>query len=86
MDEDAGFAYVATHQQNTIERIALEPRMRQNMAGEPPDPDMIGPTAGAWGRDVGAGRVAYFSTDGSIKNPFSGVVRESKFPVVCCLP
>jgi hypothetical protein len=92
IDEDAGFAYVATHRQNTIERIALESGMRQNVAGEPLNQDMIGPTAGAWGRDVGdTGRVAYFSTDGGIKNPLSGVVRESKvlrveFPVVCCLP
>jgi hypothetical protein len=89
IDEDAGLAYVATHRQNTIERITLESGVRQNVAGEPLNLDMIGPTAGAWGRDTGdAGRVAYFSTDGGIKNPLSGVVRESKvlrveFPVVC---
>ena len=65
--------------QLTIERTALESGVRQNVAGEPLNLDMIGPTAGAWLRDVGdAGRVAYFSTDGGIKNPLSGVVRESK--------
>jgi hypothetical protein len=32
IDEDADFAYVATHRQNTIERIALESGVRQNVA------------------------------------------------------
>jgi hypothetical protein len=79
VDEEGGFAYVTTHRQNTIERIALETGVRQNSAGEPLHLDLIGPTAGSWGRDKGdAGRVAYFSTDGGIKNPLDGVVRESK--------
>jgi hypothetical protein len=92
IDEDAGLAYGATHRQNAIERIALESGVWQNVAGEPLSLDMIGPTAGAWGRGVGkAGKVAYFSADGGIKNLLSGVVRESKvlrveFPAVCCLP
>ena len=92
IDEDAGLAYMATHQQITIKRIALESGVRQNVAGEPMNLNMVGPTAGARGRGVGdAGRVAYFSTDGSIKNSLSGVVMESKvlrreFPAICCLP
>jgi hypothetical protein len=79
LDEDAGVAYVTTHRQNTIEIISLNTGIRHTVAREPINPDMIGPTAGSWGRDKGdAGRVAYFSTDGGIKNPLGGVVRESK--------
>ena len=79
LDEEGGVAYVTTHRQNTIERISLKTGVRQNVAGDPLNLDLIGPTAGSWGRDEGnAGRVAYFSTDGGIKNPLDGVVRESR--------
>jgi hypothetical protein len=53
IDEDADYAYVSTHRQNTIERIALESGVRQNVAREPLNLDMIGLTAGAWGRNTG---------------------------------
>jgi hypothetical protein len=52
VDEDAGFAYVATHQQNTIERITLESGVRRSVAGEPPNLDMIG-SAGSRRRQSG---------------------------------
>jgi hypothetical protein len=92
IDEDAGLAYVAAHEQNTIERIALESGVRQNVAGEPLNPDMIGPTAGAWGSRHRRGRQSGIFFDRRWhQSPFSGVVREPKvlrveFPAVCCLP
>ncbi|KAH6722581.1 hypothetical protein BKA61DRAFT_178949 [Leptodontidium sp. MPI-SDFR-AT-0119] len=79
VDEEAGVAYVTTHRQNTIERISLHDGARLNCIGEPFHIDMIGPTAGSWGRGPNeAGKVAYFSTDGGIKNPHDGVVKHSK--------
>jgi hypothetical protein len=79
LDEEAGFAYVTTHQQNTIERIILETGVGENVVGEPLNLDVIGPTAGSWSREQGdTGRVAYFLTDGGTKNPLNGVARESK--------
>ncbi|KAH7408840.1 hypothetical protein BKA64DRAFT_571470 [Cadophora sp. MPI-SDFR-AT-0126] len=79
VDEEASFAYVTTHRQNTIERISLNDGARVNCVGEPFHVNMIGPTAGAWGRGPNeAGKVAYFSTDGGIKNPHDGVVKHSK--------
>ena len=79
IDDEGRFAYVTTHRQNTIERICLETGMRSCIAGNPIHLDLIGPTAGSWSRRPGeVGKVAYFSTDGGIKNPLDGVVRESK--------
>lgn len=74
IDENAGVAYVATHRQNTIDRISLEPSLntgaRHSVAGDPFDPDLIGPTNGVWGRAPGDyGRLAYFLTDGGTKAP-----------------
>lgn len=79
LDEDAGCAYVTTHRQNTIERIDLTTGARKNMAGDPTNLNLIGPTAGSWSRRPGDyGKVAYFTSDGGIKRPFDGVVREAK--------
>ena len=74
IDEDRGVAYLATHRQNTIDRVALEPSQngdnRRSVAGEPFTEQLIGPTVGAWGRSPGDyGRVAYFMTDGGTKTP-----------------
>ena len=70
LDEEAGFAYVTTHRQNTIDRIILETGVRENVVEEPLNLDVIGPTAGSWSRERGdTGRVAYFLTDGVTKNP-----------------
>lgn len=89
IDEEGGIAYVATHRQNTIESVSLGTGVVANVAGDPLNLDLIGPTAGSWGRGMGhAGRVAYFTTDGGIKNPLGGVVREAmvlrvEFPSTC---
>jgi hypothetical protein len=89
LDEDAGFAYVTTHRQNTVERIDLKNGSRVNMAGELLNMELVGPTAGFWGRDKGDfGKVAYFCTDGRIKGPVNGIIREARvvrvtFPPVC---
>ena len=74
IDEDAGVAYLATHRQNTIDRVSLDPgqngAIRQTVVGDPPTEQLIGPTAGVWGRRPGEeGRVAYFMTDGGTKSP-----------------
>jgi len=75
LDEEAGFAYVTTHRQNTIERIDLKNGARANMAGEPLDLELVGPTAGSWGRDKGDfGKVAYFCTGGGIKAAVDGII------------
>lgn len=52
IDEDAGLAYVATHQQNTIERITLESGVRQSVTGELLNLVMIG-SAGSRRRQSG---------------------------------
>lgn len=84
IDENAGVAYVATHRQNTIDRVSLEPGensdVRHSIAGDPFTEKLIGPTAGRWGRAPGDyGRVAYFQTDGGTKSPpRDGIVRPAK--------
>jgi hypothetical protein len=81
IDDNAGVAYVATHRQNTIDRVALEPsensNVRHSVAGDPFTEQLIGPTNGRWGRGPGDyGRVAYFLTDGGTKSPPpDGIVR-----------
>jgi hypothetical protein len=78
IDEEAGIAYVTTHRQNTIERVSLDTGSTVNVAGDPLNLDLIGPTAGSWARGRGdTGQVAYFITDGGIKNPLHGVVMEA---------
>ncbi len=74
IDENAGVAYLATHRQNTIDRVSLQPSengyVRHSVAGEPFTEQLIGPIAGAWGRGPEEyGRVAYFLTDGGTKSP-----------------
>jgi hypothetical protein len=83
IDENTGVAYVATHRQNSIDRVALEPSknsdVRHSVAGNPFTEQLIGPTKGAWGRGAGEyGRVAYFLTDGGTKSPpADGIVQPS---------
>jgi hypothetical protein len=74
LDEDAGFAYLATHRQNTIDRVSLQPSentyIRHSVAGKPFTLQLIGPTNGKWGRSPGEhGRTAYYLTDGGTKSP-----------------
>ncbi len=74
LDEEAGVAYVATHRENTIDRIFLDPpknsTFRCSLAGSPFDERLIGPASGAWLRGAGDyGRRAYFVTDGGTTSP-----------------
>ena len=84
IDENAGVAYVATHRQNSIDRVSLDPRenskVRHSVASDPFTEQLIGPTNGRWRRGPGEyGRVAYFLTDGGTKSPPpDGVVRPAK--------
>jgi hypothetical protein len=77
VDEDAGFAYLTTHRQNTLDRLSLEPAENNGkticIAGDPFDPRLIGPSAGHWGRQPGEyGRLAFFTTDGGTASPPAG--------------
>jgi hypothetical protein len=72
LDENAGVAYLTTHQQNTIERVPLQAggNARQIVAGEPFDEQLVGPSSAAWGRCPGDyGRIAYVTTDGGLAAP-----------------
>ena len=84
IDEEAGHAYVATHRQNGIDRVSLEPGPnnsgRVSIVGDPFTDEVIGTTSGGWGRKPGEyGRVAYFMADGGNKSPPpDGIVRPAK--------
>ncbi len=84
IEENGGVAYATTHRENTIDRVSLEPignsNGRQSVAGDPFTEELIGPSAGDWGRELGErGRVAYFLTDGGTKAPIAdGIVRPAK--------
>ncbi len=85
IDEDAGVAYLATHRQNTIDRVALDPAgnrgfLRNSVAGDPFTDQLIGPSSGAWGKGPGEyGRCAYFLTDGGTTSPPpTGIVLPAK--------
>jgi len=74
IDEDAQVLYLATHRQNTIDRVSMDPGdnsgFTQSVAGDPFDAELIGPSGGVWGRGPGEyGRVAYFITDGGTASP-----------------
>jgi hypothetical protein len=81
LDEDAGVAYLTTHQQNTIERVPLRAGgARQIVAGEPFDEQLVGPSSAAWGRRPGDyGRIAYVTTDGGlVAPPTDDIVRPAR--------
>src|SRR5262249_41295607 len=74
IDQDAGFAYLASHPLNTIDRLALEPSENGSeilsIAGNPFNDELIGPSAGHWGRGRDEyGRVAFVTTDGGTASP-----------------
>jgi hypothetical protein len=74
IDDKLGAAYIATHRQNTIDRVSLEPSensyVRHSIVGRPFTLQLIGPTNGKWGRRNGEyGRIAYYLTDGGTKAP-----------------
>ena len=83
IDQDARFAYLTTHRQNTIDRFSLEPGQnmdaRCSVAGDPFTEELIGPSAGSWGRGPGDyGRVAYITTDGGTASPPEGGPRPAR--------
>ncbi len=74
IDEDANVVYLATHRQNTIDVISMDPGYNsgftQSVAGDPFTAELIGPSSGVWGRGAGDyGRVAYFIMDGGTASP-----------------
>jgi hypothetical protein len=81
VDEDAGFAYVARHRANTLDRVPLEPRHGsevRHIAGDPFDDRLVGPSSAAWRRGTGDyGRVAYVTTDGGTTAPPDGIARNA---------
>jgi hypothetical protein len=83
IDEDAEMIYLTTHRQNTIDAVSMDPGLNsgftQSIAGDPFTEELIGPSAGAWGRAPGDyGRVAYFTTDGGTASPPAGGARPAK--------
>ena len=83
IDQDAGFAYLASHTLNTIDRLALEPSENDSqilsIAGNPFNEKLIGPSAGHWGRGREEyGRVAFLTTDGGTATPPPGGARPAK--------
>lgn len=83
LDEDAGIAYVATHRENTIDRVVMAADGNRSgfavAAGNPFTDLLVGPSSGVWRRGVGDyGRVAYFTTDGGTAQSPDGILRTAK--------
>jgi hypothetical protein len=83
LDQDAAYAYLTTHRQNTIDRLSLEPTKNDSktisIAGDPFTPALIGASAGHWGRGQGEyGRIGFFTTDGGTASPPEGGVQPAK--------
>ena len=77
LDEDAAVIYLATHRQNTIDRISMDPGdnsgFPQSVVGDPFTEALIGPCSVAWGRAPGEyGKVAYVISDGGTASPTPG--------------
>lgn len=77
IDEDASVIYLATHRQNSIDRIAMDPGENsgfpQSVVGDPFTEALIGPCSLAWGRVPGDyGKVAYVISDGGTASPAPG--------------
>ena len=78
IDEDAQLLYLASHRENTIDCISMDPsrngKQTLSVAGEPFNAELIGPTSGVWGRGAeDNGKVAYFTTEGGIASPPPGM-------------
>ena len=74
IDEDAGVIYMATHRQNTIDRVSMDigknSGFTQSVVGDPFTDQLIGPSGGVWGRSPGDyGHIAYFIMDGGTASP-----------------
>lgn len=77
IDEDAGVIYLATHRQNSIDRISMDPGdnsgFPQSVVGDPFTEALIGPCSVAWGQAPGDyGKVAYVISDGGTASPAPG--------------
>ena len=77
VDEDAEVIYLATHRQNTIDRISMDPGdnsgFPQSVVGDPFTEALIGPCSVAWGRAPDEyGKVAYVISDGGTASPAPG--------------
>ncbi len=77
IDEDAGVIYLATHRQNSIDRISMDPGdnsgFPESVVADPFTESLIGPCSVAWGRAPGDyGRVAYVISDGGTASPSPG--------------
>ena len=69
LDENAGVAYLTTHTDNSIVRVAIgsggEGATTCVVAGDPFTEQLVGPSSAAWGRGPGDyGHIAYVTTDG----------------------
>ncbi len=83
IDEDAGVLYLATHRQNTIDRVSMEPGensgFTQSVAGAPFTEALIGPSSAAWSRRSGDyGKAAYVICDGGTASPPPGGPQHAK--------
>ena len=84
IDEDGGVAYLTTHRQNTIDRVALNPAenagRRFSVAGSPLDLKLLGPSSAVWSRTaLVANRVAFVTSDGgTTAPPPDGIVRPAR--------
>jgi hypothetical protein len=69
VDENAAVAYVTTHTDNSIVRVAIgsgaDGATRSVVAGDPFDEQLVGPSSAAWARGpADYGHIAYVTTDG----------------------
>ena len=73
IDEVAGFAYVARHRANTLDRVPLEPGHSgevRHLAGDPLNEELLGLCSVAWGRGpTDTGRAGYITIDGGRTAP-----------------
>ncbi|MDT5254557.1 MAG: hypothetical protein QOH07_3511, partial [Mycobacterium sp.] len=70
LDENAGLAYLTTHTDNSIVRVAIgsgaDGATRSVVAGDPFDEQLVGPSSAARARGpADYGHIAYVTTDGS---------------------
>ncbi len=77
IDEDAAVIYLATHRQNSIDRISTDPGdnsgFPQSVVGDPFTEALVGPCSLAWGRGPGEyGSVAFVISDGGTASPAPG--------------
>jgi hypothetical protein len=69
LDENVGVAYLTTHTDNSIVRVAIgsgaDGATRSVVAGDPFDEQLVGPSSAAWARGpADYGHIAYVTTDG----------------------